>query len=161
MTSPSVVRLAVPEDRASILAMIQMLHDENGLFSLSTRKSEICVDRYFNGEYAIIGVIGPVGAIEGSIFLAVEEPYYSDDLQLSELWNIVHPEHRRSEHAKALIGFAKRCSDEIKITLMIGIISNHRTKEKVRLYGKQLTPAGAFFVHNPQYAGGHWTEAAE
>ena len=161
MTSPSFVRLAIPEDRASVIDSIKLLHDENGLFSLSMRKTIDCVDRYYRGENSILGVIGPVGAVEGSIYLSIEEPYYSEDLQLCELWNIVHPDHRRSNHAKQLLAFAKRCSDEVKITLIIGIISNHRTRAKVRLYEKQLTPAGAFFVHNPQYAGGHWAQAAE
>lgn len=161
MTSPSDVRLAVPEDRDSIIHLCHTLHDENGLFSLSDRKVFRLVDRYFARQNAIIGVIGPIGNVEGSIYLAVEEPYYSEDLQLCEFWNIVHPEHRKSGHAKKLISFAKRCSDSTHLCLMIGIISNHRTAAKVRLYEKQLQPAGAFFVHNPQYAGGHWAEAAE
>lgn len=151
----------MPEDRDSIISLCHTLHDENGLFSLSARKVTRLVDRCFAKKQAIIGVVGPVGAVEGSIYLSIEEPYYSDDFHLCEFWNVVHPDHRRSNHAKNLIEFAKRCSDETALTLMIGIISNHRTAAKVRLYEKRLQKAGAFFVHNPQFAGGHWAEAAE
>lgn len=161
MTSPSDVRLAVPEDRDSILSLCHTLHDENGLFSLSHRKVTRLVDKYFSKQGSIIGVIGPCGNVEGSIYLSIEEPYYSDDLHLVEFWNVVHPEHRRSNHAKKLIEFAKRCADETSLCLLIGIVSNNRTAAKVRLYEKKLLKAGAFFVHNPQFAGGHWAVAAE
>jgi hypothetical protein len=35
------------------------------------------------------------------------------------------------------------------IKLMIGVLSTKRAAAKVRLYERQLTPAGAFFVHPP------------
>src|ERR1700744_3433227 len=119
MMPSSDVRLAVRDDRDSVLSLCRTLHDENGLFSLSERKLERLVDRYFAQDRAIIGVIGPVGNVEGSVYLAIEEPYYSDDLHLCEFWNVVHPDHRKSNHAKQLIEFAKRCSDETGLTLMI------------------------------------------
>jgi len=155
------VRVATPQDRASVVDLIHLLHDENGLFSLSDRKVEQQLDRYYKGGTAILGVIGPIGAVEGSIFLSIEEPYYSEDLQLTELWNMVHPAHRTKDHVGKLLDFAKRCSDETQLTLMIGIISNKRTAAKLRIYGKKLEPAGGFFVWNPQFAGGHWLSAAE
>lgn len=148
------VRLAEPDDADAIFGLVKMLHDENGLFSLSEAKVRQYIQRYYDRKGAIIGVIGDRGALQGSIYLAIDEPYYSDEFQITEAWNIVHPDYRKSDHAKSLITFAKSCSDEIGIPLMIGIISNHRTEAKVRLYERQLEKAGAFFVYNRRLSKG-------
>jgi GNAT superfamily N-acetyltransferase len=73
--------------------------------------------------------------------------WYSDTWTLDEHLNFVDPAHRSSSHAKALISYAKHCADQIGIRLVIGVLSTKRTKAKVRLYERQLTPAGCFFVH--------------
>jgi N-acetylglutamate synthase-like GNAT family acetyltransferase len=164
MPTESVVRVATPEDRDQIYDLIRLVAEENGLFPLSERKMRYQVDRFYGGQPIVIGVIGPVGAIEGGIFLSIEEPYYSDAMHIVELFSVVRPEHRKSTHAKALIEFAKHCSDSLKLTLFIGVVSNIRTQAKIRLYERQLTMAGAYFVHNPQFsgAGASWrSEAAE
>lgn len=149
----SSVRLAVPADEDKIVAMISMLHDENGLFPLSEKKVRDYMKRAFNGEGAMIGVIGEVGDPVASIYLGIEQPYYSDTWYLNEAWNFVHPDHRRSDYAKQLLNWAKAGAETLKIPLMVGIVSNHRTEAKVRLYEKQLEKAGAFFVWNRQSVG--------
>jgi hypothetical protein len=62
----------------------------------------------------------------------------------------VHPKHRRSRHANALLKYSKHLSDEVGIPLLIGIISNKRTEAKVRLYRKHLPETGSFFLYNAQ-----------
>lgn len=142
------VRLAVPADEDKIIAMISLLHDENGLFPLSQAKVRTYMQRYFRREGALIGVIGPVGDPVGSIYLEIGQPYYSEAWYLNEAWNFVHPDHRRSDYAKKLLSWAKSMSEQMKLPLMVGIVSNHRTEAKIRLYEKQLEKAGAFFVWN-------------
>lgn len=155
------VRLAVPADRDGLVQHCHMIHDENGLFALSERKVGLLLDRYFDRQGAIIGVIGEEGEPQGSIYLSIDEPYYSDDCQLTELWNFVMPSYRggkclsqKGGHAKRLIAFAKDCSDKLKLPLAIGILSNQRVEAKERLYERQLERAGSFFVYNRQFAGG-------
>lgn len=148
------VRFAVPPDEDKIVSMIALLHDENGLFPLSERRVRQYMRRYFDKEGAIIGVVGDEGNPVGSIYLGMEQPYYSETWCLNEAWNFVHPDYRRSDYAKKLIGWAKRISDEMKLPFQIGIVSNHRTEAKIRLYEKQgLERAGAFFIYNRQFAG--------
>lgn len=136
--------------------MLRMLCAENGLFGLSEKKVQYYLDRLLHperiakddtGPRGFIGVIGPVGALEGCIMLTVGSVWYSDDWTLDEHLNFVDPAHRRSEHAKALITYAKTCADKIGIRLVIGVLSTVRTAAKVRLYERHLTPAGCFFVH--------------
>jgi GNAT superfamily N-acetyltransferase len=146
------VRLAVPADEDKIISMISLLHDENGLFPLSRQRVRDYMQRYFRKEGALIGVIGEIGDPVGSIYLEIGQPYYSDAWYLNEAWNFVHPDHRRSDYAKKLLGWAKATSDTMKLPLMVGIVSNHRTEAKIRLYEKQLEKAGAFFVWNRQLA---------
>ena len=147
------VRYAVPQDEDKIVSMISLLHDENGLFPLSEKRVREYMQRYFRQEGALIGVIGDVGDPVASIYLGIEQPYYSDAWYLNEAWNFVHPDHRRSDYAKKLLGWAKDISEQMKLPLMVGIVSNHRTEAKIRLYEKQLEKAGAFFVWNRHFTG--------
>lgn len=148
VTSP--VRKALPQDRQQILGMCEENHRENGQFSLSPTKVAAMVDRAFNGGGAVIGVVGGHNSIEGMLLLLISQFWYTDDWCLEELQNYVRPEFRRSTHAKDMIGFGKRCSDEIGIPLVIGVVSNERTKAKMELYRRQLgEPVGGYFLHNP------------
>lgn len=150
------VRLAVPQDRDGLLWLCRELHAENGLFPLNEDAVVAKLDQAFRREHALIGVIGPVGGeLKGSIYLLMHQMWYSDRFFLDELWNFVHPKYRPPNEkgcAQALLEWAKQCSDQIDIPLMVGIISSIRTEAKVRLYERQLTKAGAFFIHNKEKA---------
>lgn len=158
MTSPSVVRPAVPADKAEIWRLFRLLHQENALFEISDAKVEFYIDRLLNpsairsddtGPRGFIGVIGPVGALEGCIMLTVGSVWYSEQWTLDEHLNFVDPQYRSSNHAKALIEFAKDCADKVGVRLVIGVLSTKRTAAKVRLYERRLTAAGCFFIHPP------------
>lgn len=151
ITSP--VRKAMPEDRQQILEMCEENHRENGQFKLAPKKVATMVDRAFNGGGAIIGVVGGHNSIEGMLLLLISQFWYTDDWILEEIQNYVRPECRRSTHAKDMIAFGKRCSDEIGIPLVIGVVSNERTKAKMELYRRQLgEPVGGYFLHRPPAA---------
>lgn len=156
MSSPSVVRPAVPEDRGEVWRLFKLLHSENAIFPISDTKVDYYINRLLHpetiapddtGPRGFLGVIGPVGALEGCIMLTVGSVWYSEAWSLDEHLNFVDPAHRASNHSKALIQFAKDCADQVGIRLVIGILSTKRTKAKVRLYERQLTPAGCFFIH--------------
>lgn len=149
ITSP--VRKAVAADRPEILELCQKNWEENGQFSLAPLKVEAMVDKAFNGGGAIIGAVGRPGAmIEGFIFLLISQFWYTSDWCLEEVMNYVRPDYRRSTHAKDMISFGKRCSDELGIPLVIGVVSNERTKPKMELYRRQLgEPVGGYFMHRP------------
>lgn len=146
VTSP--VRKATISDRGRILRMCEENHAENGQFSYSRRKVEGMVDRAFNNGGAVIGVVGRE-AIEGMILLLISQFWYSDDWCLEELQNYVSPEFRRSTNAKDMIRFAKRCSDEIGIPLVIGVVANERLRPKMELYRRELgDPVGGYFLYS-------------
>lgn len=146
--------MATLEDRQPLWELMTMLHGENGLFSISPTKVDQMLDRYYNRERALIGVIGDVGEPVASIYLEITQPVYSEDWILVEQFNFVHPDHRRSTYAKQLVAYAKRCSDELKLPLMVGVLSNKRTEAKMVLYDKWLQRAGGYFVYGLEHADG-------
>jgi hypothetical protein len=143
------VRKATPKDRPSIMEMCAENHRDNGQFSLSLRKVEATVDKAFNGGGAVIGVVGS-GQVEGLILLEIGQFWYTDDWCLEEKENYVRPQYRKSTHAKDMIRFGKRCSDELGIPLVIGVVSNERTRAKMELYRRELGDSvGGYFFHRP------------
>jgi len=154
LTTAPFVRKADIRDEPELMAMCMELHRENGLFPMAEDKVRAYLRRAFSRNGAVIGVIGERGKIEGSIYLLIGGFWYSEEWHLEELFSYVRPQYRKSNNAKELINFAKRCSDDLGIPAVIGIISNDRTKAKVQLYQRQLgTASGAFFVYNAPRTG--------
>lgn len=143
------VRIATRADEPKIMALCRDLHTENALLPMSEDRVREALDRAFANDGGIIGVIGNVGEpLRGMIFVTIGQLWYSNEWVLEELFSYVPPEHRRSTYAQDLIDFAKRQADELRLKLMIGILSNERTEAKVRLYTRKLgPPAGAYFVY--------------
>jgi GNAT superfamily N-acetyltransferase len=142
------VRLGIAADLPQLLEMGRMLHGENALMPLSEDRILAAAWRAINQDNAMVGVIGPVGYIEGMIYLTTGVFWYTNQPHIEELYTYVKPEFRRSDNAKALVEFAKTCSDKLGVPLLIGIISNDRTAAKVRLYERRLgKPSGAYFLY--------------
>lgn len=156
------VRKAKLVDREPILEICKKNHSENGQFSLSFNKVELMVDRALappdptkpDGRLpAVIGIVGGHNRIEGAILLSVGSFWYTDDYCLEEIFNYVHTDFRKTTHAKDMIEFGKKCSDELAIPLVIGVVSNERTRAKMELYRRKLgEPVGGYFIHRPASA---------
>ena len=143
-------------DMEQLMDMAKEFHRENvATYAVSEEKVRKFMELALSGRGGIIGVIGDQGALEAAIYLLISTHWYSDAWHLEELINFVRPAFRKSNNAKELIAFAKRCADELEIPLAIGVISNIRTAAKIRLYERQLAkPAGAFFVYTPGVVNG-------
>jgi GNAT superfamily N-acetyltransferase len=147
--TPAVVRTATQADEGELLQLLHLMHSEGGLVELDEDRARQMFVRAFNREGGhIIGVIGDK-KIEAAIGLVISQFWYGASHHIEEYFCYVHPDHRRSQHAKALLGFAKRCSKALQIPLLIGVLSNRRTASKVRLYRSQLgASVGEFFLFN-------------
>lgn len=143
------VRKATSNHKSIILDICRQNHEENGQFNLDMGKVEATVDRALHNEGAI-GIVGKPDKIEGAILLSIGQFWYTKEYCLEEVFNYVLPEYRKSTHAKDMIKFAIRCSDEIPLPLVIGVVSNERTRAKLELYKRQLgDPVGGYFLHRP------------
>ncbi len=152
MTDKKEVRIATRADEAQLMNVLRDVHRESGLFNLDEEMARAMFYRAFNRQGGLVGVIDGKNEIEACIYLLISNFWYSRDNHLEELFNFVRPAYRKSNHAAAMLTFAKQCSNEIGIPLVIGVLTNSRMEAKVRLYRQKLgVPAGAFFVY-----GGKW-----
>jgi hypothetical protein len=159
MTCASSVRIATPADAQEVWRLFLQGHRENGLFTLAADKVQWFMNRVLNpetippgdtGPRGAIGVIGPVGALEGLVFVTIGDYWYSRDKHVEEFIVFVDPECRKSNHAHALIEWMKLQVEITGLPLMTGIISNERTEAKCRLYRRLLPKVGEFFLLMPK-----------
>ena len=151
---PGRVRIADRKDEEELMDMCRELHRENGIFPMNEDKVRAMLHKAFDRQGGIIGVIGELGKIEGIIYAMISTFWYSDTPHIEELFNFCRPQYRKSNNAHDLIEFAKWCSDQSGMPLLIGVISNERTAAKVRLYQRRLNqPIGSFFLYNSEYVG--------
>lgn len=150
--NPFGVAMAKPGDEEDIFDLLMLLHDENGLYTVDPAKVREVIRLGTARQGGMIGIIRGPERIEASIGLVLSQLWYTDAWQLSERWWFVHPEHRRTTHAKNLLRFAKWCSDNMNVPLMVGVVANDRTEAKVRLVGRQIGHVGGFFLHDPRRA---------
>lgn len=161
MSSPSTVRVAGPSDHQEVWRLFLQAHNENAIFSLAPEKVNWFLNRCLHpdlipigdlGPRGVVGVIGPVGALEGLIFLMIGTYWYSADQHLEEYIIFVDPEHRKTGHVQAFINWMKEQVEITKLPLVTGVISNHRTEAKCRLYRRMLPKIGEFFYLGPKGA---------
>jgi GNAT superfamily N-acetyltransferase len=158
MSSPSVIRIATIEDLPEVWRLFRMGYGENALFPLDKDKALWHLKRALEpekihpedkGMRGIIGVIGPVGALEAATFLTLATFWYTHHQHVEEYIVLVDEDHRKTDHAKAMINWMKQTAQEAGLPLITGILSNNRTQAKCRLYGRLLPKAGEFFVQLP------------
>lgn len=154
------VRIATVADEDEIMGLLTIMHAEGGILPLDEMEARKMFRMAWNRQGGILGVIGEPGDIKAMIFLLISKFWYTREHHLEELFNFVRPDVRQAAgnskdgYAFQMIEFAKKCADEIRIPLTIGILTNQRMEGKVRLYRKRLgVPAGAWFVHFPDGLG--------
>ena len=163
MAAISPVRLAMPADEPELIALLRMMHREGGMRGLDIDCVKATFAKAFTRRGGILAVIGDSGQIKGALFLLISRMWYTSENHLEDLFLFVHPDHRRSDCARQLVEYAKKCSDDIsremgaKVPLLMGVFSAKRTAAKVHLYRRWLGfPVGAVFVHNAT-----WIDAAQ
>jgi GNAT superfamily N-acetyltransferase len=149
-----VVREATPNDFRQIMILCAQLYAENGSVPVDWETVELCIMDAINGHGAVIGVIGEPHRLEGIIYLQLATFWYSKQVMLQENFSFVAPDFRRSQNAKLLVNYAKRAADKFKVPLIIGILSNKRTRSKIKLYERILGPmSGGYFLYGSKLNG--------
>lgn len=163
MTEEKPIRVGTLDDVDPMMELALMACDENGFVNPNPVKLLEQIYSALAQDHGLIGIIGEPGEkIEGAVLLRISKMWYSDQDVLEEKAIFIHPDYRNAKggRARRLVEFSKQASDYLKIPLIIGVLSNHRTEAKVRLYERQFGKAsGAFFLYNAHTGG--WKEAAE
>jgi hypothetical protein len=146
------IRLGVPEDVHDVMDLALSACDENGFVHPNPEKLLAEIWPALNYDRGLIGLIGPEGQKpEGAVLLRIGNMWYSDQEVLEEKAIFIPPDYRSAKggRARRLCEFSKQVADEFGMPLIIGVLSNHRTEAKIKLYERQFgKPSGAFFLYN-------------
>ena len=148
------IRLASPQDLDEIMSIAMMACDENGFLNPNPAKIAAEIWPALHQDHGLCAVISkPNGMIEGLVLLRIGNMWYSDSRVVEEKAIFIHPDFRSAKGGRAskLCEFSKKVADSLGIPLIIGVLSNHRTSAKVRMYERQFgPPSGAFFLYGAQ-----------
>jgi GNAT superfamily N-acetyltransferase len=151
MSDKLTVRIGTPKDVDDIMNLALSACDENGFVDPNPMKLLQEIWPALHLDRGVVGIIGQEGAqVEGAILLRIGTMWYSDLEVLDEKAIFIHPEYRSAKggRARKLCEFAKQVADSLGIPLVIGVLSNHRTEAKVRLYERQFGKScGAFWLY--------------
>ena len=157
------VRVAGPQDLQALMELALAACEENGFVDPNPNKLAHELWPALHLDHGTIGVIGePNKQIEAAVLLRIGAMWYSDQMVVEEKAIFIHPDFRdaKGERAKKLCRFSKSVADSLNIPLMIGVLSNERTKAKVKFYEKEFGKAsGAYFLYGAQTGTSH--KAAE
>jgi hypothetical protein len=162
MTEIQGIRIGTPADVHPMMELAMKACDENGFVNPNPQKLLADIWPALNLDNGLVGIIEDEGGpIEGAVLLRIGTMWYSDTPVLEEKAIFIHPDYRSAKggRARRLCEFSKKTADTLEMPLIIGVLSNHRTEAKVRLYERQFgRPSGAFFLYNAT-TGGHRTAA--
>lgn len=151
MTEAIHVRVATPEDFEAVMALAMMVARENGIFEPDMNMVVADIWPALNGDKGLVGVIGAPGEdLQGFVLLRIGNLWYSPAEIIEEKTVFVAPKYRSAKggRARKLCEFSKKVADELDMPLIIGVVSNHRTKGKEGLYNRLFgPPAGAFWLY--------------
>lgn len=154
------VRVATPEDFQAIMRLATMVAEENGILSPNMELIAGDIWPAIHQDHGLVGVIGAPGKeLEGFVLLRIGNMWYSTAPIIEEKTVFVAPRYRSAKggRARKLCEFSKQVADELGMPLLIGIVSNKRTKGKVEMYKRVFgDPAGAFFLYGAQT--GMWAQ---
>ena len=154
MTEDFGVRVGEPKDVHPMMDLAMQACDENGFVDPNPQKLLAEIWTALNLEDGLVGIIQDESdKLEGAILLRIGTMWYSDTPVLEERAIFIHPNYRSAKggRARRLCEFSKKTADTLGLPLIIGVLSNHRTEAKVRLYERQFgKPSGAFFLYNAQ-----------
>jgi hypothetical protein len=151
MTDDLGVRIGGPADVDKVMQLALRASSENGFVTPSPQRLLQEIWPALNLDRGLLGVIdGDDEHLEGAVLLRIGSMWYSDDNVLEEKAIFIHPDYRSAKggRARRLCQFSKQVADNLGMPLIIGVLSNHRTAAKVRLYERQFgKPTGAFFLY--------------
>ena len=133
--------------RACLLQLCNMLHTETPHAPLCPERLAEGVDDVLARGTALVSVM-PDGRIAGTVGLVKQAPWFSRQQWLTDQWFFVHPDCRRTPHAKMLLRASKAVAGANGLTLQMTVTGfGRRIAGIIRLFARELGEAnGALFT---------------
>ena len=151
MSENLVITIATPDNVHEIMDIAVAASNENGFLDANPGRMLQEIYPALCRDHGLVGIIGtPGGPIEGAILMRIGKMWYSEADVLEERGIFIHQDYRNAKGGRAakLCEFAKKTSDALGLPLIIGVLSNHRTAGKVKMYQRIFgESAGAFFLY--------------
>jgi hypothetical protein len=154
---PQSVRMARAGDTEPIFELLAGVYRENGhtFAPMDRGKIEGLIQKGIEQKDGVIlGVIETLThGIVATCALMIAQFGWSRQWYLMDVWQCVHPDHRRSRHADDLLDFECWLSDEMtrgfgyQVYLVGGVLSLTRPREKARLFARHMNFIGASFIY--------------
>lgn len=148
------IRIGNLDDLDGVMALATAATAENGFVDADPQCLLNDIYPSLNRHHGIMGIIGDsVTQPEAAVLLRIGKMWYSTKDVIEEKAIFVHPDFRNAKGGRAarLCEFSKKVADALELPLIIGVLSNHRTKGKVKMYQRIFgEPSGAFFLYNAQ-----------
>jgi len=163
IATPSSVRIAGPEDEEELLRMCAANHAERCVrgwqFKFSEDRARATIHRAIiphrnEPDLAWCGVIGETGdTLKGSVYLSVQTPFDSDEQYLSNRWNWVYPEYRKSDTQRLLFAFASAVATELKMRIIGDVVSIEDDSPQLRFFRRNgCKTLGSMYIFDSEGA---------
>ncbi|WP_376956412.1 GNAT family N-acetyltransferase (plasmid) [Azospirillum sp. A26] len=140
------IRYATAGDIPAVEDLLRLMHAEIGMAPPDEEKARAVVARCFDrGTGAVLVACAEDGAIVGTLGMVFDQFWYTTAWHLQEMWTFVHPDHRRSTHAKDLLLNALETARKVKVPFVAAVFTDQRTEGKRRLFARYLPQVGAIF----------------
>lgn len=153
------IRIGTTADMHDCMTLALTACEENGFLNPAPKKLAQEMWSALSLDNGIVGLIGqPDGKPEGITLLRIGSMWYSNAVVVEEKAIFIPGTFRSAKggRARKLCEFGKSVADALGIPLIIGVLSNHRTEAKTRLYRRVFgEPAGAFWLYGARTDGYH------
>lgn len=130
-----------------LVQLLTMLHTETPHAPLDLGKLREGIRRVLDTGVVFVSVT-PERRLAGSLGLIIDSPWFSREQWLTDHWLFVHPDCRRTPHARMLVRTAKALAEDWKMPLHMAVTGyGGRIAGKIRLFARELgEPNGAIWT---------------
>lgn len=139
-------------DLEGVFQLLKVMHAEVGQQSFNEPRVRAWIKDVLDNGVILLAMEGT--AIAGTMGVQPGQWPWTDpdEWHLQERWTFVHPDYRRSRHARNMIEAAKGAARHLGIPLVAGVFSDKDHERKIKLFERQLPRIGAVFFWKPEPA---------
>lgn len=152
--NPYGLRGATPADAETLMPFVMNILSEEAPQTPSPEKVSALIDRCLNRDRAIAGmIVGPEGAIHGSVGATIETFDYSDEPHVMIKWMGVADAYKKSDLPARMMGYMKWLYDtfgqmtERPMPVFLAALTTTDLQRKVLMFQRRAPQVGMLFAY--------------